>query len=436
MTIWEGYANHSFGRELQAISQRLQRHPRIHQWAAFDLIDENTKDTGRKGMTVDSIIRAAIIKQAMNLSYERLAFEIEDSQSVRAFTRIDRRVSAAALQAVISRIKATTWEKINRALLGSAQQDGLELGRQTRTDATVMETNIHEPSDSTLLEDAQRTMVRFLRWGREEMGLDLAWVNHGRICRKLVRQIQGSSRKVSKPKNYKRLLEYVRFTRCCLSSMQTQMVRQPKTRTWHQEVEALLPLVDGVTEQTQKRVLEGQSVPASEKIVSLFEPHTDIIVKGKRKVQFGHKLNLTTGTSGLVIDLVVHQGNPPDSSTVKTMIERQTQVYGIPPRQISFDGGYASKANLEEAKALGVKDVAFHKRRGLKVSAMTKSEWVYRKLINFRAGIEGNISALKRRYGWYRCSWKGWEGFQSYAWASVVAYNLITMARMSMGPAP
>jgi len=115
MTIWEGFANHSFGHELQAISQRLTRHPRNLSWAAEDLIEKGTKDTGRKGPSVDSIIRAAIIKQVMSLSYERLAFEIEDSLSVQAFTRIHRSASATALQAAISRISASTWERVKES---------------------------------------------------------------------------------------------------------------------------------------------------------------------------------------------------------------------------------------------------------------------------------------------------------------------------------
>jgi transposase, IS5 family len=100
------------------------------------------------------------------------------------------------------------------------------------------------------------------------------------------------------------------------------------------------------------------------------------------------------------------------------------------PRQSSADGGYASAENLRAAKALAVKDVAFHKKCGLKVEDMVKSEWVYRKLRNFRAGIEAGISWLKRSYGLDRCNWKGWEHFQSYVWSSVVAFNLALLSRL------
>ena len=113
------------------------------------------------------------------------------------------------------------------------------------------------------------------------------------------------------------------------------------------------------------------------------------------------------------------------------MIERQKQIYGRVPRQTAADGGYASKENLEKAKEMGVKDVAFNKKKGLKVEDMVKSQWVYKRLTKFRAGIEGNISCLKRRYGLARCFWKGLEMFKAYVWSSTVAYNLMVLAKLS-----
>ena len=116
-------------------------------------------------------------------------------------------------------------------------------------------------------------------------------------------------------------------------------------------------------------------------------------------MQYGHKLNLVTGKSGLILDVVVEAGNPADAERFLPMLERQITRCGVPPRQVAADGGYASLGNLTTAKAHGVNDVAFHKKRGLAVEDMVKSGWVYRKLRNFRAGIEGGISCLKRAYG-------------------------------------
>ena len=172
-------------------------------------------------------------------------------------------------------------------------------------------------------------------------------------------------------------------------------------------------------------------MPAGEKLVSLFEPHADIIVKGGRAVHYGHKLNLTTGRSGLILDVVVEAGNPADAERFLPMLERHIALYGTPPRQTAGDGGFASLDNLKQGKALGVHDVAFHKKRGLKIEDMVKSRWVYRKLRNFRAGVEANISCLKRAFGLARCTWRGLAHFKAYVWSSVVAYNLALFVRLA-----
>lgn len=195
------------------------------------------------------------------------------------------------------------------------------------------------------------------------------------------------------------------------------------------ELEHYAELGREVVSQTRRCVFDREVVPASEKVVSIFEPHTDIIVKGERKVQFGHKLCLCVGESCLVLDLVVEKGNPADSSMVERSIHRLSGALGRMPRQLALDGGFASKANLQVAKAMGIQDVCFSKGRGLAVSDMVESTWVYKQLRRFRAGIEAVISFLKRGFGLDRCTWKGEDGFEQYAWASVVSFNLLLIAR-------
>ena len=171
-------------------------------------------------------------------------------------------------------------------------------------------------------------------------------------------------------------------------------------------------------------------MPAGEKLVSLFESHADIIVKGSRDAEYGHKLNLTTGRSGMILDLVIEAGNPADSDRLLPMLERHIDLYGRAPRQAAADGGFATRDNLATAKAWGVCDMAFHKKAGLRIEDMTRSNWVYRKLRNFRAGIEAGISCLKRAYGLARCTWRGLDHFKAYVWCSVVAYNLVLFTRL------
>jgi IS5 family transposase len=190
-----------------------------------------------------------------------------------------------------------------------------------------------------------------------------------------------------------------------------------------------LPLV---ISQTERRVIKGEKVPSHEKIVSIFEDHTDIIIKGKRDVEYGHKVFLTAGKSGLVTNCQLVQGNPADSDFFLDLLNQHKKIYGKVPRQTSADGGFASEDNVYEAKEMGVKDVCFSKHVGLEIKEMVKSPWVFQKLRKFRAGIEGVISSLKRGFGLSKALWKGVSGFTSYVHSSIVAYNLTLLARLQL----
>lgn len=170
------------------------------------------------------------------------------------------------------------------------------------------------------------------------------------------------------------------------------------------------------------------------KVVSIHEDHTDIIRKDNRETHYGHKICLTAGKSGLVNDCVILEGNPSDSSLAVEVIKRQKEIYGRPPLKVSFDGGFASKDNLAKIKALEVKDICFSKRRGMKKTDMCQSDWVYRNLWRFRAGVESIISWLKRCFGLTRCTWKSFDSFRSYVLSRVLAANLLTIARAQARP--
>jgi IS5 family transposase len=198
------------------------------------------------------------------------------------------------------------------------------------------------------------------------------------------------------------------------------------------KLEEAVGILTRVIRQTERRVLRGEAVPSGEKVVSFFEEHTDIIVKGSRETQYGHKVFLTGGRTGMILDCVIERGNPNDAVLFPLLLDRQEEFYDRVPRQVSADGGFASQENLREAKSRGIQDVAFAKRKGLSVLEMVKSSWVYKQLKNFRAGIEANISRLKRSFGFSRCDWTGWLGFQQYVWSSLVSYNLLVLARLKM----
>jgi len=157
--------------------------------------------------------------------------------------------------------------------------------------------------------------------------------------------------------------------------------------------------------------------------------------KKRRETEFGHKIFFTGGKSNMILDCLIVRGNPADTEQYGSLLHRQNDLYGRMPRQVSADGGFASKDNLAFAKEHLVKDAVFAKKRGLSVPDMAKSAWVYRVLRNFRAGIEAGISTLKRAFGLTRCTWKGWEGFVRYVWSSVVSYNLLVLARTKLATA-
>ena len=432
--IFDVFAGHEIGRELKAMSQWLDEHRALLGLVAADLRRDGVRETGRQGLPAEAVLRCGLLKQYRQLSYEELAFHLEDSASFRAFARLPWSWSPkkSVLQKTISAIRAETFEAINRTLLVSARQEKLEDGSIVRLDSTVTAALMHEPSDSSLLWDAVRVMVRLLKEANALAGgIGGAWRDHCRAAKRRARAIQFTRGRPQRMQLYRELIKITRATLAYLRSAATQLApRNPGVELWQAEVLHYQPLVEQIIAQSERRVLAGEPVPARDKLVSLFEPHADIIIKGSRDVDYGHKLNLTTGKSGLMLDLVIEAGNPADRERLLPMLKRHIALYGKAPRQAAADGGFASRDNLAQAKACGVRDMAFHKKSGLKIEDMVKSHWTYRKLRNFRAGIEAGISCLKRAYGLARCTWRGLDHFKAYVWSSVVAYNLALLARL------
>ena len=435
-SIFEQYVEHETGCELKAMSDWLDQNIDLLDWVSADVKNRNTEETGRKGLSVESVLRCAILKQYRQLSYEDLVFCLMDSISCQTFARLTSGWSPkkTTLQSCISVISDVTWEQINQRLLKNAHKTKVERGDMLRIDSTVTDSPIHDPSDSSLLWDSVRVLVRLLKRAEElaDGVTKIEYCNHQRVAKKRARAIWYTRGKDKKALLYRDLIA---VTQKSLGYIQAADLKLQAVglacEMWQLEVKHYQPLIERVINQAQRRVFQGEKVPAAEKIVSLFEAHTDIIIKGSRDIQYGHKLNLSTGRSGLILDVVIEKGNPADTDRLLPMLDRHIATYGKAPRQMAADGGYASTANLQDAKALKVKDVAFHKKRGLKVEDMAKSPWVYRKLRNFRAGIEAGISCLKRAYGLSRCTWKGLAHFKAYVWSSVVAHNLALFVRLS-----
>lgn len=384
-------------------------------------------------MSAEQVLRAAIVKQMFGFSYELLPFHLADSISLRAFCRIgiaDKCFKKSAIAKNIKRILASTWEQINRILVAHGKQENIEKGRQVRIDCTVVESNIHPPTDSTLLFDSVRVLARILDVMRLR-GVRVHFTDHCRRAKRRLLAVQYAKKQSQRTAAYRDLLKLAGNTVGYATAAIPLATSMPGLEGigFGAELQRYIDLARKVIAQTQRRVLKGEKVPAAEKIVSIFEPHTDIIVKDRRDTYYGHKVCLCAGASNLITDCVITDGNPADTELTTTMLDRQQEIYGRYPLKVALDGGFASKANLAAAKARQIKDVCFAKKRGLEVENMCRSQWVYNRLRRFRAGVESIISWIKRSLGFDRCTWKGQRSFGSYVWLSAVTANLITLAR-------
>ena len=433
-SIFQTETDHEIARELKRMSDWLDSRPELLDLVARDVRSRSGSTRGRGGMTIEAILRCALLKQYRQADYRTLAFYVRDSVSFIEFARLSpgHAPSKSTLQALISAIQPGTWETMQRCLLADADAQGVERGEVIRVDATATDTAILEPSDSGLLYDSVRVMVRLLKAGRA-FG-DVVFHNHQRQAKRRRLAIMNARTNARRRPLYESLLQVALDTLSYLDKAHKVLQKQSGAQAWRAEVAHYQPLIRQVIAQTQRRVIDGERVPAEDKIVSLFEPHSDIIVKGGRDVHYGHKLTLSSGASGLVLDVIVEDGNPPDQVCLIPLLERHIVHYGQPPRALAADGGYATAANLAKAKTRGVKHVAFHKRAGLTVEAMTGDPWLYNKLRNFRAGIEATISYLKRCFGLSRCNWKGLDHFKAYVQSAVFTHNLVVLTRQLTAP--
>lgn len=433
--------DHPQANELEAISRIINSKPTICEHVMQDLCKgrPSTVKSGANGMTAEQVLRAAIVKMLFGFTYKELAFHMVDSQSIRRFCQIgiaDKGFKKSVLNKNIKTLSERTWEAVNQDLIGYAKDQKIEKGRQVRIDCTVVESNIHPPSDSSLLWDSVRVLTRLLHSAKNNYGLrQLHFQDHQRRAKKRMVAIQYAKSNKARKLLYRDLLKVTRKSIGYVESAIDLIYASPASPSMMLfccEMKQFAKLSQQVFNQTERRVIHGESVPACEKIVSLFEPHTDIIVKDRRETFYGHKVCLTGGASNLIVDCLITDGNPADTSLTETMLDRQNEIYGRYPLKVAFDGGFASKDNLNIAKGMKIKDVCFAKKRGLKVEDMCRSQWVYKRLRRFRAGIESGISWIKRCFGFARCTWKGLRSFKSYVWASIVSANLLTIARKQL----
>ena len=425
---------HEHIEELSEISRILDNSDAITDTVHEDLVRGLRKDRGRKALTAEQVMRVAVLYQMHQFSYRDLAFEVQFNQAYRTFCRLrfDQRPCKSTLQRDIARISPESWEHINRCVIRYATVAGIEDGKVVRTDCTVMLSPIHHPTDSSLLWDCVRKLTDLM--GHASKVVNVSYSNHRKVAKRRALAISNAKRMKKRTPLYRDLLKVtkktLRYARRFVAAL--RMSKRVVAPHHAEVIQHYIDLAERVVDQTERRVVHGESVPAEDKLVSIFEEHTDIIRKGGRETVYGHKLCLSAGRSNLITDCVVLDGNPNDATLTTEMMERHTNIFGQCAEQAAFDAGFASIENLAKLKKHGITDVMFHKRTGIEIADMVADSWVYKKLRNFRAGVEGIISFMKRAFGADRSRRKGLRAFKAYAMSAVVSANLLTLARHAL----
>jgi len=424
--------NWALDPELALIDTILNENPRLYEIIAPDIMELNkSSGVGRQDSpTVEQVVRAAVYKELKKLDYRELEYAQEDSRICGVFIKLEGRSSFSfeVFYKYISRVRGESLRalmvEINRIMM---REEGIEDGKSLRTDSTVVEADIHYPTNNALIWDCIKTSHRLLK-KLEEAGKIKKVRNYQKQGKKNEFKINNTKKKEKRAELFEKQLKLFR----CSMNQVKRVVEGVITGidlgvvSIVEELRGLLPKMEKVYEISYRHELLGESVPNGEKIFSIYEEHTDIIVKGSREVAFGHKVNLATGRSNLILDCEIVDGNPKDSVLYEGVLERVRNDYGITPRDMVTDGAYASLRNQGKAKEYGVVNIIFNKIVGSLKNLVTSANMETR-LKKWRSGIEAVISNVKRGFSLFRCDWKGREHFDAKVLWGVIAYNIRVM---------
>jgi len=404
--------------------------------------------TGRPGLTAEQVLRTFILQRCKNWDLRELRERTADGYTLRIFTGF---FSAPvprhdALHRAFTRLTPATLRALNDLVIRWAVAQGLADGKKLRADTTVVETNVHYPTDSTLLWDGVRVLTRLVGQLRAAVpDLAVAFVNRTRSARRRMQEIQRltpTQRQDRQVPKYRALItiatDVVQAARAVVTAAETMPVAEPVSAAQgaalRAEISTYCDRTERVLDQARRRVLEGESVPTAEKLFSIFEPHTDLLKRGKaqKPVEFGHKVFLAESGQGLITDYRVLDGNPGDETQVAPLLDRHRELFATPLALGAMDRGFFSPLALKACAAAGVGVECIPQRGGRKTperAAYEKSR-PFRAGQRFRAGIEGRISVLLRGRGMKRCLLHGRERFELFIGAAVLANNLLILAAL------
>jgi IS5 family transposase len=434
---------------LVAISDLLEEHQELIEQVRVDLQRGLKRpEMGRDGLTPPQVLRSLVLMRVKNWQYRELRERIADGYTLRCFTHFYAQPVPEhhAFNRAFNRLTPAVLQFINELVVQAAVELGLEDGKQLRVDTTVVQTDIHHPTDSTLLWDAVRVITRLVQRLGEIIPRGVStFHNRTRAAKRRHQQIQrmtSAQRQTRLPGKYRELIEIteevVQSARAVLEKTKDARLRnvldEAVLRKLRQEIAHYGQLGERVLDQTRRRVLEGEQVPNSEKLFSIFEPHTDLIKRGKPRTpeEFGHKVFLAESAQGLITQYEVLEGNPADQDQVEASLLHHRATFDRPPYSYAADRGFQSVDNEKACKEEGVKQVSIPQRGGQKTPRRQAFEKTpaFKQGQRFRSGIEGRISVLFRGRGMKRCRAKGRERFELFVAAAVLANNLLRIAAL------
>jgi transposase, IS5 family len=435
---------------LQGISAFLAEHEEMIEKVRADL-QRGLKNpaTGRNGLTPSQVLRSLVLMRVKNWDLRELSERIADGYTLRTFTdfRSQKVPKHDAFHRAFNRLTPATLQAINELIVQAAVDLGLEDGNQLRVDTTVVETDIHHPTDNTLLWDTVRVITRLVDRLGETVGQAVkGFRNHTRAARRRMQQLQRMTAKQRQQQQTRKYRQLIGITEEVVSEARDVLQRTRKAKgkglltdltigELRKEIEHYCQLGEQVIDQARRRVLEGEQVPTAQKIYSIFEPHTDLIKRGKVQtpIEFGHKVFLAESAQGLITYEVL-DGNPCDEDQVEASLQHHRQIFGHAPELYGSDRGFYSENNVKMCEQEGVKVASIPQRGGKKTpqrEAYEKSP-AFKKGQRFRAGIEGRISVLFRGRGMKRCLAQGHPHFELLVGAAVLANNLMRIADLLM----
>lgn len=441
----------------EAISNILDHAPAIvdaiHNDLAAALEEAVVED--RRGakfkFTSDTILRIVLCQIMEGCSLRQIIIRIDDSHYLRHFVRVYNgpMIDFTAFCKLKNLIRPETWKEVNGLLARAAVKERLIEGHQVRLDTTAVETNIHWPTDSSLLWDTYRALVRCIEQIRET---DPVLVGDRRLLLKKAKRLhQKIARKASKHPRSAAKLEplYIKLFRLVANILQwaDEMAESLARKIAKRRYSALVQVAMGsclkelvhyrrlgghVLDQAQRRIIDKESVPNEEKIFSLFEPHTELLKRGKagKPIEFGHMIQIQQVEGKFITDYDVFDTKPVEYELVEPALERHKALFGQYPDTIAADKGYYER--MEEIERLGeIVELVAIAKKGKRTEEQTRRETdpAFRHAQRFRAGVEGSISFLKRVLGLFRCYAKGWEHYKATVGATILAHNLLILAR-------